>query len=182
VVRPVRIDLDLLDAALAGDIALASRLGHDVVPGWVTFRDALQRTRDTVAADPGEAAWGSRLFVTAHPPELVGWGGFKGPPDNGVVEIGYEIAEARQGRGLATAAARAMVAEAFADERVTTVIAHTLAERNASNRVLEKVGFRYDGEATQRGRVVWRYALTRIAAAPSSRSDRPPGAPGAGRP
>ena len=59
------------------------------------------------------------------------------------------------------AAARAMVAEAFADERVTTVIAHTLAERNASNRVLEKVGFRYDGEAVQRGMIVWRYALTR---------------------
>jgi ribosomal-protein-alanine N-acetyltransferase len=181
VVRLVRIDLDLLDAALAGDIALASRLGHDVVPGWVTFRDALQRTRDAVAADPGEAAWGSRVFVTADPPELVGWGGFKGPPDNGVVEIGYEIAEARQGRGLATAAARALVAEAFADDRVTAVIAHTLAERNASNRVLEKVGFRYDGEATQRGRAVWRYALTRIAAH-SSGSDRPPGARGAGRP
>jgi [ribosomal protein S5]-alanine N-acetyltransferase len=44
---------------------------------------------------------------------------------------------------------------------VTTVIAHTLAERNASNRVLEKVGFRYDGEATQRGKVVWRYGLAR---------------------
>jgi hypothetical protein len=27
--------------------------------------------------------------------------------------------------------------------------------------VLEKVGFRYDGEATQRGAVVWRYALAR---------------------
>jgi RimJ/RimL family protein N-acetyltransferase len=161
VVRLVRVDLDLLDAALAGDDALARALGHDVAAGWATFREALQRTRDALAAGPGDAAWGSRLFVAENPPELVGWGGFKGPPGDGVVEIGYEVAEARQGRGLATAAARAMVAEAFADERVTMVIAHTLAERNASNRVLEKVGFRYDGEATQRGRVVWRYALAR---------------------
>ena len=137
-VRLVCVDLDLLDAALAGDDAFARALGHDVAAGWATFREALQRTRDALAADPGDAAWGSRLFVTEDPPELVGWGGFKGPPG-----------------------ARAMVAEAFADERVTTVIAHTLAERNASNRVLEKVGFRYDGEATQRGRVVWRYALAR---------------------
>ena len=37
-----------------------------------------------------------------------------------------------------------MVSEAFAHTRVTAVIAHTLAERNASNRVLENVGFRYD--------------------------------------
>jgi [ribosomal protein S5]-alanine N-acetyltransferase len=161
VVRLVPVDLDLLDAALAGDAALARALGQGVVPGWATFREALQRTRDALAADPGGAAWGSRFFVTEHPPELVGWGGFKGPPGDGVVEIGYEIAEARQGRGLATAAARAMAAEAFADERVTEVIAHTLAERNASNRVLEKVGFRFDGEAMQRGRIVWRYALAR---------------------
>jgi [ribosomal protein S5]-alanine N-acetyltransferase len=161
VVRLVRVDLDLFDAALAGDPALARALGHDVVAGWATFREALQHTRDALAADPGGAVWGSRFFVTEDPPELVGWGGFKGPPGDGVVEIGYEIAQARQGRGLATAAARALVAEAFADGRVTTVIAHTLAERNASNRVLEKVGFRYDGEATQRGKVVWRYALAR---------------------
>ena len=160
-VRLVRVDLDLFDAALAGDPALARALGRDVVAGWATFREALQLTRDALAADPGGAVWGSRFFVTEDPPELVGWGGFKGPPSDGVVEIGYEIAQARQGRGLATAAARALVAEAFADERVTAVIAHTLAERNASNRVLEKVGFRYDGEATQRGKVVWRYALAR---------------------
>jgi [ribosomal protein S5]-alanine N-acetyltransferase len=167
VIRLVRVDLDLLNAALAGDDSLARALGHDVVPGWVTFREALLRTRDAVAADPGGAAWGSRFFVAEDPPELVGWGGFKGPPQKGVVEIGYEIAEARQGRGLATAAARAMVAEALADERVTTVIAHTLAERNASNRVLEKIGFRFDGEVTQRGTVVWRYALAE--GSPSSR-------------
>jgi [ribosomal protein S5]-alanine N-acetyltransferase len=161
VIRLVRADRALLDAALSGDEALARALGHDVVAGWVTFREALQRTRDAVAADPGAAAWGSRLFVTEESPELVGWGGFKGPPRDGVVELGYEIAESRQGRGLATAATRAMVAEAFADERVRTVVAHTLTEPNASNRVLEKVGFRWDGEVTQAGRVVWRYSLSR---------------------
>lgn len=159
----VRANLDLLDASLVGDDSLARALGHDVVAGWATFREALRPTRDALAADPGGAAWGTRFFVTNDPPELVGWGGFKGPPRNGVVELGYEIAETRQGRGLATAAARAMVAEALADERVSTVIAHTLAERNASNRVLEKVGFHYDGEAEEEGEVVWRYSLTRPA-------------------
>ena len=97
--------------------------------------------------------------MSGDPPELVGWGGFKGPAKDGVVEVGYEIAEARRGRGLATAATHAMVTEAFADDRVTTVIAHTLPERNASTRVLEKVGFTYDGEAAEDGEVVWRYSL-----------------------
>ncbi len=36
--------------------------------------------------------------------ELVGFGGYKGPPVDGEVEIGYGIAPERQVRGLATAA------------------------------------------------------------------------------
>ena len=150
-----------MDAALAGDHALARALGHDVVPGWATFTEALPVARDALVEQPNGHAWGTRFFVSGDPPELVGWGGFKGPPNDGVVEVGYEIAEARQGRGLATAAANAMVAEAFADDRVSTVIAHTLAERNASNRVLEKAGLTFDGEASEGGDVVWRYSLGR---------------------
>ena len=92
-------------------------------------------------------------------PVLVGWGGFKGPPEDGVVELGYELAEARQGAGLATAATRAMLEESFADDRVIAVIAHTLAEPNASNRVLEKAGFSRDGQAEEDGTPLWRYAL-----------------------
>jgi ribosomal-protein-alanine N-acetyltransferase len=156
VIRLVRGELHLMDAALAGDDALAKALGHDVVAGWMTFTEALAPTRDALAADPARSAWGARFFVAGDPPELVGWGGFKGAPKDGVVEIGYEIAEARRERGLATAATRAMLAEAFADERVTAVIAHTLPERNASNRVLEKAGFEFEG-------VVWRFSLARPA-------------------
>jgi RimJ/RimL family protein N-acetyltransferase len=146
VIRLVRAELHLMDAALAGDDSLARALGHDVVAGWATFTEALQPTRDSIAASPNGSAWSARFFVAGDPPELVGWGGFKGPPKDGVVELGYEIAEGRRGRGLATAATEAMLAEAFADERVTAVIAHTLAKRNASSRVLEKAGFQYDGE------------------------------------
>ena len=158
-IRLVRARLELMDAALAGDDALARALGCSVAPRWATFTEALQPVRDALAARPAGSAWGPRFFITDDPPELVGWGGFKGPPDDGVVELGYEIAEARRGRGLATAATRAMVAEAFADKRVTMVIAHTLAERNASNRVLEKVGFDYDRETQEDDQPVWRYSL-----------------------
>ena len=150
-----------MDAALAGDDSLARALGHEVVPGWVSFTEALQSTRDALAANPTGSAWGARFFLAGDPPELVGWGGFKGPPKDGVVELGYEIAPDRRGRGLATAAAREMLAEAFADERVTAVIAHTLAERNASNRVLEKAGFEYDGDSQDDGEVVWRFLIAR---------------------
>jgi RimJ/RimL family protein N-acetyltransferase len=176
--RLVRPDVELLDAALAGDDSLARALGHAVVPGWVTFIEALQRTRDALAAAvgdalaaggdavaaAGDARWGTRFFVAGEPPELVGWGGFKGPPSDGVVELGYEIADARQGRGLATAATEAMIAEAFADETVIAVLAHTLPEWNASNRVLAKAGFRFDAEVEDRGETAWRFKLNRMPA------------------
>ncbi len=158
-----------MDAALAGDEALSEALGHAVVPGWVSFTDALEPTRDALAAKEGDATWGTRFFVVGDQPELVGWGGFKGPPVDGVVELGYEIAESRAGRGLATAATRAMVEEAFADGRVSTVIAHTLPEPNASNRVLEKAGFRFALETEEDGETVWRFELARVDAP----ADRP---------
>ncbi|SDD29217.1 Protein N-acetyltransferase, RimJ/RimL family [Geodermatophilus telluris] len=161
VIRLVPVTVDLLDAAIAGDDALARALGHDVAPGWVTFREALLATRGALAAASTTSPWGARFFVSGEPRELVGWGGFKGPPEEGAVEIGYEIAGGRRGRGLATAATRAMVAEALADEQVTRVVAHTLPERNASTSVLRKAGFGHDGEDLEDGERVWRWTLLR---------------------
>jgi RimJ/RimL family protein N-acetyltransferase len=161
VIRLLAADVDLLDAALAGDEELASALGCPVAPGWIGFTEALQPTRDALAADPDGATWGTRLFLGTAPDELVGWGGFKGPPADGVVEIGYEIAPGRQGRGLAGAAARALVAEAFADLAVDTVRAHTLPESNRSNRLLESAGFVNRGEALEGTDQVWRFDLRR---------------------
>lgn len=121
------------------------------------------RDPEAVATDPESVAWGTRLFVTEDdPPLMVGWGGFKGRPAKGVIELGYEIAPAEQGRGLATEATRAMLEEAFAAGEVRAVIAHTLAEHNASTRVLEKTGFVFDAEvAEEEVGAVWRWRLSR---------------------
>jgi RimJ/RimL family protein N-acetyltransferase len=54
-----------------------------------------------------------------------------------------------------------MLAEAFGDPSVDAVIAHTLAEPNASVRVLEKAGFARDGEVSEDGERVWRHRLPR---------------------
>ena len=86
-IRAVRASVAAMDAALAGDEELERVLGHDVVAGWATFREALQPTRDALAKT-NAVAWGTRFFVTDEPHELVGWGGFKGAPEDGVVELG----------------------------------------------------------------------------------------------
>jgi RimJ/RimL family protein N-acetyltransferase len=78
---------------------------------------------------------------------VVGGCGFKGPPDAaGAVEIAYGIDAAQRGNGYATEAAAAMVAYAFGDDRVRTVLAHTLSATGASARVLTKSGFRHVGQ------------------------------------
>jgi len=156
--RLIAADLALVDAALAGNDELSDALGVPVVEGWATFAGALEATRGRLESDPGATAWGTRLIVAGEPPELVGWGGFKGPPADGTVELGYEIAESRWGRGLATAAVGLMLDEALAVGDVTRVVAHTLPERNASNRVLEKTGFEFDGETSEGDEPVWRFA------------------------
>jgi [ribosomal protein S5]-alanine N-acetyltransferase len=89
-VRLVRADLPLMDAALAGDDSLARALGHDVVPSWATFTGALRPARDSLAENGSR--WGARFFIAGDPPELIGWGSFKGPPkrrDRGAGQIDY---------------------------------------------------------------------------------------------
>jgi RimJ/RimL family protein N-acetyltransferase len=161
VVRLITPDLQQLDAALEGDEELSEALGLEVAPGWVTFRQALTHTRDARAKDPGGAEWGTRFFAAGDPPELIGWGGFKGPPREGVVEVGYEVAESHRGRGLATEAVAAMLDHAFAEPGVTAAIAHTLPEHNASTRVLEKSGFQHDAVCEEDGQRVWRWRRER---------------------
>lgn len=74
---------------------------------------------------------------------LIGICGFPGPPDsNGIAEIAYGIAPAYQGRGYATEAAKALIDFAKSDDRVTTIRAHTLPEKNASTSVLTKCGLK----------------------------------------
>lgn len=161
-VRLVTPDLQLLDAAVAGRDALARALGCEVAQGWDVFGGALRRTRDALAQDPASARWGMRLFLGEEPPTLVGFGGFKGPPRDGVVEIGYAIAPSHERRGLATAAARAMVREAFAAPGVRAVIAHTRPEPGASARVLEKAGFVQEGEVPdEQIGTAWRFRIER---------------------
>ena len=108
--------------------------------------------------------WPAYFFVDRTAGALVGNGGFYGPPsDTHEVEIGYEVAPAHQNKGYATAAAKALVAIAFARPIVQAVIAHTLAERNASNAVLGKAGFTFVGErANPEVGTVWKWRLSRV--------------------
>ena len=158
-------DLAVLDAALEGREALVQALGGlEVAEGWLDFPQALPVVRAGVAADPSSTRWGTRFFLLEEPRTLVGWGGFKGPPTGGVVELGYAVAPGLRGQGVASAAVGELLREAFAVREVTAVIAHTLAEPGPSVRVLEKAGFRLDGHVDdEEAGKAWRFRLGRRA-------------------
>jgi ribosomal-protein-alanine N-acetyltransferase len=105
--------------------------------------------------------WLPYLFLFRPDQALVGLGGFKSVPDSShQVEIGYSVAPAYQGRGFATSAARQLIQIAFESELVDCVCAHTLAEPNASVRVLEKCGMTKVSEAndSEVGKV-WKWEI-----------------------
>jgi RimJ/RimL family protein N-acetyltransferase len=135
-VEPLR--LEWIETLIRGDTAFTERFGIAVAEGWAGFPEALPHALDAARlhdADP----WGSHLFFDDDG-ALVGFGGFKGAPVAGEVEIGYAVAPDRQGRGLATTATRTLIDRARA-RGATRAVAHTLATPNASTAVLTRCGF-----------------------------------------
>ncbi|HWN29025.1 MAG TPA: GNAT family N-acetyltransferase [Actinomycetospora sp.] len=133
----------------------AERFGLTPVEGFLAFPEALE---PTVRALEGgiDPAWFSHLIVEGT--EVVGLGGFTGPPTDGEVEVGYSVAPSRRGRGIATAAVGQWLERATA-AGVRRVVAHTLPAENASTRVLRRHGFVRDGEAHDPDEgTVWRWA------------------------
>jgi len=156
--------LALLTAAVAGGSALEALLGVSVADGWEGFPEALPILCSSYEATPAGHPWGSLFFVEAEARMLVGFGGFKGPPSSeAVVEVGYAIAPAFRGRGLATEAVAQMVQRAFADATVRAVDAHTLGQTNPSTRVLEKSGFRRIAEFDDpNDGLIWQWRRERL--------------------
>jgi RimJ/RimL family protein N-acetyltransferase len=78
---------------------------------------------------------------------VVGSCAFKGPPEEGIVEIAYGVEQEYQNRGYATEAAQALVEFCKSRIGVNVVRAHTLSANLASTRVIEKAGFAFIGKA-----------------------------------
>jgi [ribosomal protein S5]-alanine N-acetyltransferase len=106
-------------------------------------------------------AWGGFFVFDSASRQVVGTCGFKMPPDaDGAVEIAYYTFPPFERRGYAGAMARELTGRAQAATEVRTIVAHTLAEPNASTRILKRAGFDYMGEIIdpEDGRV-WRWAI-----------------------
>jgi RimJ/RimL family protein N-acetyltransferase len=154
-------DVVIAGLLLGADQAVQPGMGQ--VPardaaGQVTAGDADDGRARQAAPEPGDEDWGHRQIVERASGLVVGGIGFFGPPRGGEVEVGYGIVPSRQGRGYATEALRTMIAMAWADARVTVVVASTDPGNVASQLVLERAGFRRIAATGE-----FRYQLTRPA-------------------
>ena len=60
------------------------------------------------------------------------------------VEIGWRLAHAHWGQGLATEGARALVQHAFGDLALPALVSFTVPQNLRSRRIMEKLGMTYD--------------------------------------
>lgn len=118
----------------------------------------LEQLKTSTETDPWRDGFG---VVHLADNVVIGLCSYGGPPgDEGTVEISYGISPAYQGRGYATEAAQLLIDRALASGQVKLLCAHTLPERNASARVLEKCGLRFAGERVDpKDGLIWRWEL-----------------------
>ena len=140
----IACEIKHFDAFERNEHELAEMLDVELADGWLVFPEVISYSREFLKNNPDAANWWMYFFIHAVDRKLVGNGGFKGKPDDaGTVEIGYAVAPAYRGKGLATEAARGLIDFAFSHPQIQTVQAHTLAEENESVRVLRKVGMQF---------------------------------------
>ena len=161
----VPLDRALLCGLLAdpvGALAAHARVSNAAEVGAVV-RQVAEATLALQERTGAHAPWVGYLARRGADGAVVGTCAFTGPPSGaeGCVEIAYFTFPGHEGRGLATAMARALVRIARDAAGVGEVVAHALpGEDGASARVLRRLGFRPVGPVrdAEHGEV-WRWSL-----------------------
>ena len=133
---PPEILADALPLFLEWIEAAPDRVGWYV---WYAMMRAPREASDMLAGDVGDI--------------LVASAGFKGPPQDGTVEIGYSVLPRFQGHGYATEMVRVLIDWAFAQPGVARIVAETTEDNTPSVRVLKRQGFTNAGPAIEPGHI-----------------------------
>ena len=120
--------------------------------------EVFRATAELYARVGFEEPWIGYLALADDTP--IGTCGFKAKPQDGRVEIAYFTFPEFEGCGYASAMAVELVAIAREHDPFAVVAAQTLPERNASHRILEKLGFRHvDSINHPEDGMVWEWQL-----------------------
>ncbi len=117
------------------------------------LRQAYAEMLEGCLRDPANRLWYAAWYMEPKdsPGTVAGDLCFKGPPENGAVEIGYGLREGFCGRGYMTEAVRALTAWALRQKGVCAVEAETEPGNTPSQRVLQRAGFVPTGTSGEEG-------------------------------
>jgi len=141
---PPEILADALPIFLEWIEAATAQVGWYV---WYAMMRAPREAQDMLAGSVGDI--------------LIASAGFKGPPQDGTVEIGYSVLPRFQGHGYATEMVRALIDWAFAQPGVSRIVAETTEDNTPSVRLLNRLGFVRTEPAVEPGHI--RFLLDRRA-------------------
>jgi RimJ/RimL family protein N-acetyltransferase len=134
--------------------------GLTLPPGGVDDPETLEHVRRLTRHLHASGSRNSWMAVVGN--EVVGMIGHKTTPLDGTIEIGYGIAASRRGRGYATQAVAAVLLAARRNPDLRAVLAETLEDNLASQRVLIKNAFERSGgreDPADGPLVLWRFEL-----------------------
>jgi [ribosomal protein S5]-alanine N-acetyltransferase len=157
--RLVPATVALAQAELTDRSEFARLLSATVPDEWPPeiLADALPIFLDWIKAAPDRVGWYVWYAMIRSPDKesdtLVASGGFKGPPQDSMVEIGYSVLPRFQSHGYATEMVQALIDWAFAQPGVSRIIAETTEDNTASMRLLRRLGFTCTEPAAEPGHI-----------------------------
>jgi len=153
--RLVPATLLLADADLHNRMEFSHQLRASVPDSWpppLNDEGSMRWTVELLRKNPEDSGWAAWYWIAnTRRPFLIGQGGFKGAPKDGMVEIGYSLLPAFQKQGYASEAVAALIGWAFSHAEVERVAAETLPELTPSIRLLERAGFTRGGKPSEPG-------------------------------
>jgi ribosomal-protein-alanine N-acetyltransferase len=155
-----------LRAICAADFAdlhtLHSNVETMATLGGVRTREETQHFLDMLAGHWDEHGFGYWMAYDRATGRFAGRGGLRRVVLDAQreVEVGYALLPEFWGRGLATELARESIRVAFQELHLPALVCFTLTTNHASERVMQKAGFRYAGPITWANRPHVLYRLT----------------------
>ena len=137
------LDRDTAEHLVREPAACANQNALTLAPHEESTVAMAAATAAMLVAHPVSMPWGGYLALEGVSRQVVGYCAFKSGPDAvGAAELAYFTFPGEEGRGIASAMAASLVQLAMSAQTAALLLrAHTLPERNASCRVLEKTGF-----------------------------------------
>jgi RimJ/RimL family protein N-acetyltransferase len=160
------------DADLGGlcELTQTAEVMRHIGPRETKTREQTEQEHAAKLAHWREHGFGARALLRRDTDAWIGYGVLQHPrPDVAElqpsdVEIGWLLLPAAWGRGYATEAAIALRDEGFERLELDRIVARHQAANSASGRIMEKIGMRFERDATNHhGHTVRIYGIERAA-------------------